>query len=221
VALFNRALGLGLARPATEEDVEEIWRFYRTLGIGWCAAVAPEAGPAELVSWLGARGLEPGYAWAKFRRGLGELPQQESELRVERVDGREAGTFAEVVIRGYGVPALMHDWLARLPERDGWDCFVAYEDDVPAAAGALYVTQGVGWLGIAATLSEHRRRGAQGALLSARLRAAAAAGCNVAVTETGELVDGKPASSYRNIVRAGFELEYVRPNYLDPSSGTA
>ena len=25
--------------------------------------------------------------------------------------------------------------LARLPERDGWDCFVAYDGDVPAAAG--------------------------------------------------------------------------------------
>ena len=218
-ALFNRALGLGLERPATEGDVEEIARFYRELGIACCAAVAPQAEPAELGSWLGTRGLEPGYAWAKFRRGLDELPGEADEPRVERVDGRQAASFAEVVIRGYGVPELMHDWLARLPERDGWDCFVAYDGGVPAAAGALFVTQGVGWLGIAATLPEHRRRGAQGALLSARLRAAAGAGCEVAVTETGELVDGKPSSSYRNILRAGFELDYVRENYVP--SGTA
>ena len=34
------------------------------------------------------------------------------------------------------------------------------------------------------------------------------------MTETGELVDGKPSSSYRNILRAGFELDYVRENYV-------
>ena len=128
-ALFNRALGLGLERTATEGDVEEIARFYRELGIACCAAIA----------------LEPGYAWAKFRRGLEELPREADEPRVERVDGRQAASFAEVVIRGYGVPELLHDWLARLRERDGWDCFVAYDGDVPAAAGALFVTQGVGW----------------------------------------------------------------------------
>ena len=47
-AMFNRALGLGLDRPATEEDVEEIVRFYRELGVEWCAAVAPQEGVGGL-----------------------------------------------------------------------------------------------------------------------------------------------------------------------------
>ena len=34
------------------------------------------------------------------------------------------------------------------------------------------------------------------------------------VTETGAQVEGRPSSSYRNIERAGFELAYVRANYL-------
>ena len=34
------------------------------------------------------------------------------------------------------------------------------------------------------------------------------------MTETGELLGGKPSSSYRNIARAGFDEVYVRPNYL-------
>jgi GNAT superfamily N-acetyltransferase len=220
-AMFNRALGLGLERPSTEEDVEEVVRLYRELGVEWCAAVAPQAQPAEIASWLGTRGFVPGYAWAKFRRGLDQLPDGAGELRVERVSGLEANTFAELFIRGYGVPESMLGWLAQLPDRAGWDCFVAYDGTVPAATGALYVTNGVGWLGIAATLPEHRRRGAQTALLSARIRAAAADGCEVVVTETGELLEGKPSSSYRNILRAGFELDYVRPNYVSSPSGTA
>lgn len=220
-AMFNRALGLGLERPSTEEDVEEIVRFYRELGVEWCAAVAPQAQPAKIASWLDTRGFVPGYAWAKFRRGPGRPPEAAGELRVERVDGYKADTFAEVFIRGYGAPEQMLGWLAQLPEREGWDCFVAYDGAVPAATGALYVTKGLGWLGVAATLPEHRRRGAQRALLSARIRAATAAGCEVVVTETGELVEGKPSSSYRNILRAGFEPDYVRQNYVSSPSGTA
>jgi hypothetical protein len=44
----------------------------------------------------------------------------------------------------------------------------------------------------------------------------------VVVTETGEQVDGRRSSSYRNIERAGFELAYVRANYLSsPSADTS
>jgi GNAT superfamily N-acetyltransferase len=220
-AMFNRALALGLEPPATELDVAEIAGFFREHGVDWCAAVAPHAEPPELSRWLNAHGLAPGYAWAKFRRGLDQLPEEPGELQVERVDGGKARTFAEVFVRGYGVPEVMTEWLAGLPERDGWYCFVAYDGSVPAASGALFSSEGVGWLGIAATLPEHRRRGAQGALLSARIHAAAGADCEVVVTETGALAEGKPSGSYRNILRAGFELDYVRANYVSPPSGRA
>jgi hypothetical protein len=42
------------------------------------------------------------------------------------------------------------------------------------------------------------------------------------VTETGELLGGKPSSSYRNIVRAGFDEVSVRPNCLcSPEADTS
>jgi hypothetical protein len=50
--------------------------------------------------------------------------------------------------------------------------------------------------------------------MAARIGAARAAGAAVIVTETGETVEGRPANSYRNILRAGFEPAYVRPNYV-------
>jgi GNAT superfamily N-acetyltransferase len=220
--MFNRALGLGLGRPAAESDLDEIAGFFRDVGVEWCAAVAPQAEPAELSASLQARGLVPGYAWAKFRRSVSDPPESTSELRVERAGEGEARAFAETFVRGYGVPELMRDWLARLPGRKGWECFVAYDGETPAATGAVFAHGGVGWLGIAATLPEHRRRGAQGALLAARIRAAAEAGCEVVVTETGARVEGKPSSSYRKILRAGFELDYERPNYLSsPAADTS
>jgi hypothetical protein len=143
-AMFNRALGLGLERAASRPEVDEIAGFFGELGVEWCAAVAPQAEPAELVPWLGELGFEPGYGWAKFRRGVGEAAASTSELRVERAGEREGRVFADVFIRGYGLPPLMLDWLARLPSRHGWHCFVAYDGEAPAATGAIYVSDGLG-----------------------------------------------------------------------------
>jgi GNAT superfamily N-acetyltransferase len=218
-AMFNRSLGLGLEQPATEEQIDGIAGFFRELGVEWCIALAPEAQPAELTSWLGTRGFTSGYAWAKFQRGLENPPGGGTELRVAQVGaGAEAEAFADVFVRAYGTPELFRDWLARVPGRPGWRCFVAFDGETPAATGALYAKDGVGWLGVAATLPEHRRRGAQGAILAARIQAAAEEGCEVVVTETGEQIEGRTSSSYRNIERVGFELAYVRANYLSSST---
>jgi hypothetical protein len=69
---------------------------------------------------------------------------------------------------------------------------------------------------------EHRRKGSQNAILAARITAAAESGCDVVATETGEPRDGEPGGSWRNIARAGFEPQYVRPNYLStPDADTS
>jgi GNAT superfamily N-acetyltransferase len=210
-AMFNRVLGLGLERPATEDGLDRIVAFFGD-GIGWAVALAPQAEPAELPAWLERRSFTSGYGWTKFTRAAGDPPEPITGLRIERVD--EGGAFAEAFVRGYGMPDFFGDWVARLPGRPGWQCFAAFDGAHPAGVGALYVTGKVGWLGVAATVPEHRRKGAQNAILAARIDAAAAAGCEVVATETGAPRDGEPGGSWRNISRAGFEPQYVRPNYL-------
>jgi GNAT superfamily N-acetyltransferase len=67
-----------------------------------------------------------------------------------------------------------------------------------------------------------RGRGAQTALLRARIEAARELGCAVLVTETGEPAGRQPGASYRNIRRAGFEPAYVRQNHLsEPNADTS
>jgi GNAT superfamily N-acetyltransferase len=213
-SMFNRALGLGVTQPATEADVDAALAFLQ--GVRAYLPIAPGAKPPELAQWLEARGLVPDHGWTKFSRSLdGPPPCVETDLRVE-LDA-DGPAFADAAARGFGVPDAFRSWLARLPAAAGWQCFVALAGDEPAGAGALYVTGEVGWLGIGATAPEHRGKGAQSALLARRIEAARAAGCAVVVTETGEPAEGRPGPSYRNILRAGFEPQYVRPNYVTDS----
>jgi hypothetical protein len=219
-AMFNRALGLGLERPATEDDLAAIDAFFRAREVEYCIALSPEARPSELMTSITLRGLVRGYAWAKFSRGVVVPPEVKTELRVEEVS--DGADFAAVFTRAYGTPPFLQPWIARVPGRPGWHCFLAYADEEPAATGAIYVEDGVGWLGAAGTLPEHRRKGAQNAILAARIRAAAEARCRVVVTETGALQEGRPSHSYHNILRAGFEFLYERANLLSsPEADTS
>jgi Acetyltransferase (GNAT) domain len=221
-AMFNRVLGLGLQRPATEHELDEIAAFFADVEVDYAVSPHPLARPRELRLWLDERGFHTGYAWAKFERGAVEPPEVETDLHVEEVEADGAEDFGDAFVRAYGTPELFRDWAVRLPGREGWHCFVAYDGETPAATGAVFVHGDVGWFGMAGTLPEFRRRGAQNAILAARIRAAAAAGAKTLVTETGERVEGKVGNSYRNIERAGFEFRYVRPNYLSsPDADTS
>jgi GNAT superfamily N-acetyltransferase len=110
------------------------------------------------------------------------------------------------------MPPVVGDWLAALPGRPRWLCFVGFDGDAPAAAGALFIDGACAWLGIGATVGSHRKRGAQSALLAARINVAIASGCTLLTTETGIPDGGEPAPSYANIQRAGFAVAYPRPN---------
>ena len=217
-ALFNRALGVGLAEPATEAGLDEICAFFAERGLDYGIPLTPGARPPALPKWLKAHGFKRGYGWTKFSRRAKPTNDLDhllgTTLNVEEVSTDGADVFADVFVRAYGTPELTRPLLERIPGSDGWRCFVAFEGETPAATGALFVTGSVGWLGAAGTLPEFRRRGAQGGLLAARIAAGTEAGCETLVTETGEPVSGRPGSSYRNLVRAGFEPLYVRENYL-------
>jgi GNAT superfamily N-acetyltransferase len=210
--MLNRAVGLGLNAPATEEDVDAV--IQALAGTTFYVAVAPAALPPELPAWLAARGLEPGWGWMTFRRTVESPPIARTAFRLEEVqDPVQAEAFAHVICTGYGLPDALRPLIARAPDV-GWTCWLALDGDEPASAAAIFVSEGVGYLGFAATLPEHRGKGAQTALLSERIKRAAELGCETVVTETGERRDDRPSSSYRNIVRSGFEEVFVTANWL-------
>jgi len=211
--MLNRVVGLGVDRPATEEDVDAALAAIGR-GVTFYVAVSPQAEPAELPAWLEQRGLAPGWGWMSFSRGPADPPRFVTSLRLARAEsGAEAAAFARIQRVAYDLPEELEPVLALAPER-GWECWLALDGDEPAGAGALFARDGVCYLGLGATLPEHRGKGAQGALLAERIRRAGELGCDLVVTETGERRDDRPSSSYRNILRAGFEEGAVTANWL-------
>jgi hypothetical protein len=215
MAIFNRAVGLGIDQPATEADVDALVSFY--LGAGraeFAVSLSPRAQPADLAAWLESRGLARSANWAKVWRGVDDLPDARSELRIERIDAGLRDVFALINGSAFGTPAALAPWFGAAVRRPRWHHYLGFDGDVPVSAAALFVADEVGWLGFGATLPSHQRRGWQGAMFARRIRDAADLGCRLLVTETAEDATAKPNPSYHNMVRAGFRLAYLRPNYV-------
>ncbi len=220
--VFNRVLGLGICRPATEAVVDRALGTLRREGIErFVVHVHPEAEPAELGAMLRARGLVPFRRhWVKFLRGPDPAPSVETPLSIAEAGPRHAAAVAHVVSRAFGLAPAVVPFLAALVGREGWHVLAAFDGDEPVAAGGMFVRDRTAWLGFGATLPSHRGLRAQSALLARRIDAAVERGCDLIATETGEAVPGEPQTSYHNIERSGFRPAYVRANYVNRSSAT-
>jgi hypothetical protein len=130
----------------------------------------------------------------------------------ETTDGDALGS---VVSEAFGLPAA-GSFFGGVVGRPGWTLVLARDGDDVAGGAALFLADGVGWLGIGGTRPAFRGKGAQNALIAARIEHGRALGAQAFTTETGALVDDRPSGSYRNILRGGFVEAYLRPNLHSP-----
>ncbi len=207
--LFNRVLGM--------QDETEVPKLEEWFGSRRCTFAVSVRPGADLERALVARGYRQERAFMKFRRGVEQSRERETSLRIERVDRQRAEDYGTVVATVFGMASPLDRWFAALCTRVGWACFGAFDGDRLVGTGAVHFAGGFGWVGTAGTLPDARGRGAQSALLAARIRAAADAGARVLATETVDRVDGAAGPSFRNVLRAGFEEAYIQRWWIPPA----
>ena len=213
--MLNRALGLGLARPATAATVQAIHARYRDAGIGrFFLHVHAQARPAGIEALLEDAGLRPHRRWMKFARGPEPPPAADSTLAVRAIGTQHARDFGRIAAAAFDLAPAAAALFPGLAGRPGCRLYMSFEGDTPAGTGLLYVDGDDAWLDWGATDPAFRGRGSQRALLARRIADAAAAGCTRLWTCTGEAVPGDPQHSYHNIEWAGFRAEYARANWI-------
>jgi len=213
----TQAFGLGFAGPVTHEDIEAMEDFYRARESAVNIETCPLA-DASLLKVLSERGYVPIEASHVFARALtaGDVslwpdPSSEVWIRTPRED--EADSYSELVAKNFfengEVPPELLDIFKSTFYAKGAHFFIAEIDGVPAGGGMMSMHRGVASLGGAGTLPEFRNRGAQNALILARLASAARAGCDLAMVATG-----LGTVSQRNVERREFKLVYERSKLI-------
>jgi hypothetical protein len=215
VSVLNLILGASEPGAVTDGHLAEATNWAEARGAGGYVPITPGLPEAEAAqAWLSSHCFEPAYAWMKFVRDA-HPPRfaAPEDVEVVEIDRAEEAPFGAIAALGFDLPAWTAALFANLPEREAWRCYIARLNGEPRACAAMLLDEGIAEFGIAATLEGARGRGCQLALLHRRILDAAAAGCHTLFVETGERVPGRPAASYRNILRAGFEEAYLRPNW--------
>ena len=214
--VLNRAMCLGPSAGDVARQVAALRGFLgRRPHIAALAADADEDASEALV----AAGYAPGYPWDVFVHDGAAPPPAPAGPAVDApAPGPEAREAGEIVRFAFGLPSPVAGWVAALAGRPGWAVMRARDGDAAIGAGVMRIDGSGAWLGLGATLPDHRGKGAQGALFAARIAAARAAGCAVVTTETGAPGEAGPGPSYRNMLRAGFTPVGRRVNWSSPGA---
>src|SRR5690349_6313079 len=146
--------------------IDRIVDLYRPHGVRFAVQLSPTAQPAALPTWLAARGIQRGDSWLKFIRGVEPPPAARTDLRIAAIGPEFAAAYAETISTVFEMPPLFRPWAQANIGRPGWRHYLAFDGDQPVATAALFVRDGIGWLGEAGTLPVARGRGAQSALLA-------------------------------------------------------
>jgi hypothetical protein len=215
VLALNRVVGLGISEPATPEHIQTICDMYEASGARrFFFQLSPVARPDGIAAWLEGRGLSHYNNWVRLYRTTEPVADANTTLEIKQILPSESEVFGRIVTECFGWPDLMAPMVSATVGRPGWLHYMAFDGETPAATGALYVSGELGWLDFATTLEGYRGRGAQTALLVRRIRDAAGAGCRGVTVETAEQKPDREAPSYRNVMRMGFQVDYLRPNYI-------
>ncbi len=217
---LNHVTGLGMDGAVDEAALARLEAAYADRGLATEIDLCPHA-DAALLPLLARRGYAVNAFSNTYARTLDDVADATSD-GVEILQGADAAVlFVEASVAGFLVqaqdrPRRLLEALARIAlARDDTALFVARLDGRVVGSAGLSVAQTplgpIGELYIASTLPEWRGRGVQTALLRARLAAAKAAGCALAV------VMARPANaSARNTERAGFRLAFTKATFARP-----
>ncbi len=218
VLAMNRVIGLGMTSPVTNLDIENIIAFYKQLGVRrFFVQLSPEERARDLPNRLEKNGFRLYNRWAKLLRpaDLPLTPRAANGLRLVEVDSTKADVFGQIILFSFDwEDTRVADWFAGAVGQPGYRHYLVYKNHVAIAAGALHIDGAYSSLAIAGTLPDYRGLGAQSLLIQARLAAARAAGSHYTFVETAEDRLDRPVPSYRNMIKAGFELAYLRDNWI-------
>ncbi|MBL8177211.1 MAG: GNAT family N-acetyltransferase [Bryobacterales bacterium] len=210
---MTQTFGLGLAAKPSPEELHRIEDFYTQRAAPVQHEICPLAG-MPVVSMLHQRGYAPiEMSTVLYRTLPAPAATHTNSIAVRLVAHEDRETWVRTAAAGWQeYPELAHmlvDLMQVVTAREGEVSFLAELHGTPIAAAALSIQNQVAILSGASTLPEHRRQGAQRALLEARLAYAASVGCELAMMTAAE----PGSASQRNAERQGFRIAYTRTKW--------
>jgi GNAT superfamily N-acetyltransferase len=208
---ISRTVGLGMNGPVSAGDLEQVEEFYRSRQTPVQIDLCPLA-DASLKDLLNERGYQLSEFFNVWIQPLASYEAADTEaegVSVRETRPTDADDWIRAVSGGFAerveLMASEMEIATGFFQDPETRCFLSLVDGQPAGGGAMFINEKIAAFFSGSTLPSARGRGAQTAVLHARLQAAHEAGCDFAVTKT---TPGN--ASQRNVQRAGFHLAYTK-----------
>jgi len=212
---ITQALGVGMDGPVTETELDRLEDFFFSRG----AAVALELCPfadrslVELISKRPYR-LEEFSTVLVRELKIGEgFFEPAAGVTVREAEPHESQQYARLVAEGFDDTVPVTQPLINIVEaffqRGSGRCFLTFVNGQAVGGGSVAIHDGIAELYGASTVTRFRGRGAQTALLNARMTWAVKHNCPLATTTTAP-----GTTSQRNFERAGFRVVYSRTKMI-------
>lgn len=213
---LTQTFGLGVFEETTHEHLNEIEAFFKRHNAPVFHEVSPTADASHL-HLLNERGYQPvelsTVLYQKISKEYLINQPTSGYIQTRIIKPGEEKIWAKTSADGWRTEApQLSDFMFNFGQISaqcaGGFPFIAEIEHQPIATGMLFMFDGVANLAGASTISEGRRKGAQSALLNARLRFAAENGCELA------MMCANPGSqSQKNAQKNGFQIAYTRTKW--------
>lgn len=211
---MTQTFGLGLFDSFADSKLSLIENFFKEQKAPVNHEVSPLADPS-LMPLLNQRGYQPCELTNVLFTPVSEASVPHvGNIKTRIIKNGEEKPWAKASMRGWlsgdqVIDDSMLDFGVISASTAGGFAFVAEFADQIIATGMLYIFDDMALLGGASTVPEHRGRGAQTALLKARLDFARIHGCKMA------MMCASPGSqSQRNAMKNRFQVAYTRTKWL-------
>jgi GNAT superfamily N-acetyltransferase len=216
----TQAVAVGLQGPVTPEEFSQLEDFYFSRNEPVRVETCPLA-DATLFEQYRLRG----YHVTEFSNvmarpvndgdGNGASPHPPAEIAIRLAAADELDLWVMTVSQGFAENyPITHELLSVMrmfAQARNTECYLARINGRVVGGATLAIHGKIAGFFGASTLADYRNRGVQTALLLARLKSAAEAGCDLAVSLA------QPGSkSQRNITRLGFQTLYTRVKFERP-----
>ncbi len=209
---LTQSFGLGLFDQVGSAEMQALESFFERRGAQVFHEISPLA-DSSLVCLLNERGYQPiEFTSVLFRPAAVAIDlsrPRDEPIVVRCINPGEEDLWARIAAEGWGETAELAAFVRKIGEvaarSKGSLCLLAESAGQPIASAALGFGDRVAILAGASTIPRARNRGAQRALLQARLQIAAERGCDLV------MMGAQPGStSRRNAERQDFRIAYSR-----------
>lgn len=213
-SLNNRVMGAG---PGDEAELEQALAFLGQRVARMRVDVSPLHSNRLFLDHLHALQFKMrGFQVAIYGEAVPAATEPPpASIEIRRVaNEQDAAAVAAIYPVGFDLPDWVdysRDLIHATWHRPEWRVYLALVDGEPAALATLHMADGVGCLESACTLPAFRGRGIQSALIRRRIADAAAAGCDLIISQTGN-----GTVSQQNMERCGLRIAYSKAEFYRP-----